>query len=175
MQFTQQEIKAWSRIIAPFVALIVAVVIGLWVGPSIQVRPLPQPSPLNFSFAAASTQTVRWQAPKWNADLFRMEQPLTAAPETTGLKIEDNQPVTVTELHLQFIIFTDDKKICKINEQFFEEGQMGKGFVVKNITRTGVLLEPVVPSDPSIASGQSYFVYLGQKINVTFPISVGVH
>lgn len=142
----------------------------------IRIQPLPQPDPLNFSFNAAATQPVKaqWQRPSDQADLFRLEQPPSVATEPVPSQ-EDNILATTTELHLQFIIFRGGKKICKINDRFFEEGQEGNGFRVKSITRSGVWLEPAASFAEAVTSGQSYFIYLGQKLNLTTAPFAGVN
>ncbi len=168
LRITQQELKEWSKICAPFIASILAVILGLWAGGILKPQSLPQPTPINFAFTAPEIQEnlVVLQRPRHAADLFRLKKDIPNAPEPPSLP-EEKQPIATMELHLQFIIFNNEKKLCKINDQFFEEGQEGNGFRIKKITRTGVWIEPIAVSGEAVTSGQSYFVYIGQKINVT--------
>lgn len=168
LKITQQELKDWSKTYTPFIALILAVIMGLWIGGSLKIQRLPQPTPINFSFTATDTQTkaVVLQRPKAEADLFRLKKDIPQSPEPPSPP-EEKQPITTTELHLRFIIFNNDKKLCKINDQFLEEGQEGNGFRIKKITRTGAWIEPIISPNEAVASSQSYFVYIGQKINIT--------
>lgn len=176
LSITPQELKEWGRTCTPFIVLILAVITGLWAGSSVRIEPLPQPDQLNFSFNAKAKQpaAVAWQRPQGQADLFKLEQPPPLAAESVPLQ-EDNTPAMTTELHLQFIIFNGGRKICKINDRFFEEGQEGNGFRVKSITRSGVWLEPAASFGGAVASGQSCFIYLGQKINFTTAPFSGVN
>jgi hypothetical protein len=176
LRITLQEFREWGRTCTPFIAIILAVITGLWAGSAMRIQPLPQPDQLNFSFNAATKQpaAVSWQRPQGQADLFRIEQP-PAAVVAESVPLKEDAPAITTELHLQFIIFNGERKICKINDQFFQEGQQGNGFRVKSITRTGVWLEPAAPFAGIPASDQSYFIYLGQKLNLTTASFSGVN
>lgn len=177
IQITQQELKDWSKIIAPCMALILAVIIGKWAGNLIKPLHLPLPTPLNFSFNSQEKQTgaLKWQQPKTQADLFQQKKNIPLLPEPSSPSENNEQMLDTKELHLSFIIFNNNRKLCKINDSFLKEGQIINGLRIKKITHTGVWLEPATFSMNAAASGQSYFIHIGQKINITTPLSSEVN